>query len=860
MRYNGSLVLTNTQLARRRALLTLLATILGALIFNQAHLSSVMQFSLACAYLGISLFIRGRTRSFLYFIGILLLAGGWFQLRTRQVSIHRLDQVIAAHHDDVGNHTRIPIEIIGVISEPLREITTDPQPGDPPTWATPKTQTLVHVEQVYLTDQDQRGTWTNANGRLRVLLPDGYLELFDKTQLQEQIKPGDRVQLIGMYRMPSSARNIGEPDWSMLSAQSGRVGTLIIPNQALIEPVAYTDFFARSKGMFIRFRSQLQVRAMRSLGLDSAELGKAVSPQQAMLGALLLGHREPAFGEVYESFKRIGVAHVLAISGFHLALVIMIGAFGIRIIGEHPRAELVIVLTILVLGVLVIPLRPPIVRAGVIVVLMMLAGRSGRRYDRMTVLAWVGVGLLIWRPMDVFSLGYQLSMGISALLVMLADPLPTKNPTAVIANQIAARGVAHQSKRWFCDALKTNFACWAVAAPTIVYHAGIVSIFAPLVAVVLIPLVMILMIVGYGQIAIGVVSPDLGTHSAIIVNAIADAVLGSIQWIDGIPGSSVRVGGRNGITGVTGMLWVVACTWIIGALVTHRVELKNRWIQGAGIILASWFFVGPVILQERSVLRLDMLDVGDGTCVLLQSDGQALLWDCGSLNRRVGGMTGDVAHALGVSNIKDAVVTHDNLDHFNGLIDLTPRVGLERVWISKRMVDDPSWAWQQTAERLESMSVQLIEIRNGTNIQVGNSSLSCLWPDPDSIDGMGDNDTSVVMRVDIDVQLKPYTRTVLLTGDIESDAIDALLNRNPQLKVDIIEVPHHGSAKESAMDLIALLNPQVVLQSTGASRLNDVRWETLRAQQDWYATAERGGIWVRILRDGTIEHGWAVDH
>ena len=238
-----------------------------------------------------------------------MLAGGWFQLRTRQVSIHRFDQVIAAHHDDDGTNTRIPIEIIGVISEPIREITTNPQPGDPPTWATPKTQTLVHVEQVYLTDQDQRGTWTNANARLRVLLPDGYMEESAKTQDQEQIKPGDRVQLIGMYRPPSIARNIGEPDWSMLSAQSGRVGTLIIPNQALIEPVAYTDFFARSKGMFIRFRSQLQVRAMRSLGLDSSELSKAVSPQQAMLGALLLGHREPAFGEVYESFKRIGVAH-----------------------------------------------------------------------------------------------------------------------------------------------------------------------------------------------------------------------------------------------------------------------------------------------------------------------------------------------------------------------------------------------------------------------------------------------------------------------------------------------------------------------------------------------------------------------
>ncbi|PCI07125.1 hypothetical protein COB72_10800, partial [bacterium] len=109
-------------------------------------------------------------------------------------------------------------------------------------------------------------------------------------------------------------------------------------------------------------------------------------------------------------------------------------------------------------------------RAGVIVAVLLLSGRVGRRYDRLTILAWVGVGLLVWRPMDVFSLGYQLSMGITALLVVLSQ----RASFAVISRESfsistgSVRSSVNQGRIGkvlgiVSTTIKTNLSCWAVA-------------------------------------------------------------------------------------------------------------------------------------------------------------------------------------------------------------------------------------------------------------------------------------------------------------------------------------------------------------------------------------------------------------
>ena len=851
--------------------MTLIGLMIGIVLAHRvtalAGVGSLVWFSLASGVLGLSIITRRKTRSCLLVLAVVLLGSGLIGLRTHDTPSDRLDAIVA-RAPGANPSDRVAIEIIGVLTDPIRMLVVARLPSDPPTWSTTRTSTRMRIEGVYATDASGRGTWVGASGSVRVVLPDSM------GGGKASIGAGDRVRAVGLFHGPGGARNFGDPDWGALSKERGRVGTVVVTDESMIEPSSAMDsagMFDRLERWRIRMLAMSRTRALASIGLvgwdaqdPSAGKGdqdQAKASARAVLGALLLGQRDPSFGRVYESFQRVGVAHVLAISGFHLGLVVFLGMLAVRLIGEHPRLERAAVLMTLIAGAVLIPMNPPIVRAGVIVGALIIAGSGGRRYDRLTVLAWVGVGLLVWKPMDVFSLGYQLSMGITALLVIFSQQQAARDRgTGGRSTRLNGRS------RWIgrlgggvWGSFKINLACWSVAMPAIAFHAGVVSLLAPIVSLVLIPVVAAVMVFGYGQIGVGMLWPGAGERTMGVVQGASGWMIGLIQWVDSKPWAWVRIGSID-------PLWALGATVGIALVVTRRVKVPSRQ---AGVLVGGllvWLIGSWMLTHESARVRIDMLDVGDGSSVLIQSQGEGLIWDCGSLDRRVGKSAARAARAVGMVNIRDAIVTHDNLDHFNGLVELSKRVGLERVWVSRRMIDDPSSAWRWTARSLEDQGVRIEEIKAGTRIKLGQVEVECLWPDPaltDPVEGsaMSDNNASVVVRivigVDAENEQEDRTRTVLLTGDIEREAMEALLVSYPDLHGDVIELAHHGSTKPGALAFVQTLDPELVLQSTGASRLDKPYWDPVRLRSVWYTTADRGGIWVRIKSDGSIEHGWA---
>ena len=820
--------------------------------YQLSGVGSLVWLSIACGFLGVSIVVGGRWKSGLLVLTVVGLGAGLVGLRIHEASVDRLDRLIAGQG---GGQERgqvwdssVPIEIRGVLIDPVQTRITPASLGDPPMWTTKQTRTRIEVDRVYMRDAHGRGSWIEASGIAKLILPD------EAPLNGPRLGAGDRIEVLGMFSPAGEARNFGDLDWAALNAQSGRVGTVAVTDWSMIARIEHTGLIGRAKGVLLGWRGVLRVRALGALGLGADGVSGDDLAHRSVLGALLLGERDPSFDQVYESFQRVGVAHVLAISGFHLALVILLGVLAIRLIGEHPRIESAIIITILVLGVLMIPMRPPIVRAGVIVVVLMISGRLGRRYDRLTVLAWVGVGLLIWRPMDVFSLGYQLSMGITGLLVMLShretgEHMAVLNrSTFTTAKMKAGRGVLGKLRLGVFETTKANFACWAAAMPAIAYHAGIVSVLAPIVSLVLIPMVVVLMVLGYGQIALGVLSPELAAQTIGIVDWSSEAVSRLIGWVDALGWSSVGVGS-------IGWVWTIGATAWIGAMVVGKSKVRSPSAVLVAGVLIVWG-IGLGVMERPDRLRIDMLDVGDGSAVLIQSDGEGLIWDCGSLDYRVGKGVRRVGRALGLDRIGDAIVTHDNIDHFNGVLDLTQALGLERVWITRRMIDDPSPSWRMIEGQLVSMGVEILELSAGTRIALGDVELECLWPEPGLIDSMSQNNTSAVVRIEVRVDEGPM-RTVVLTGDIERQAMEAIVRTHPELRADIIELPHHGSTKPGAFAFVAALDPSIVLQSTGPGRLDDPRWDAVRKGRIWYTTADRGGAWVKIMPDGELKHGWA---
>jgi beta-lactamase superfamily II metal-dependent hydrolase len=303
-------------------------------------------------------------------------------------------------------------------------------------------------------------------------------------------------------------------------------------------------------------------------------------------------------------------------------------------------------------------------------------------------------------------------------------------------------------------------------------------------------------------------------------------------------------------------LWAVAATLVVLYWLAcgHR-RAKLAWAMTAAVALwggAEMWLAGG--LPARAAVRIDALAVGDGSCQILRSGREALLWDCGSLNPGVGRMlVPRAARALGACRIGTALVTHPNIDHFNGILDVAEPLRIRRVLVGEAFVQHaqqhPRSPEALMLSELERRGIEVRVVWAGQRISIGDAEIEFLspakgaaWPE--------DNNMSLVGLVS--VTGRP---AALLCGDIQGDAMDFVNRTRPGLRVPIMEAPHHGSAREPAYGFVQGLAPRVVLQSTGPSRANDSRWDEVRHGRVWWCTALDGAAWAELERDGTVRSG-----
>lgn len=661
-------------------------------------------------------------------------------------------------------------------------------------------------------------------------------------------KPGDRVRVTGVARAIEGPSNPGEPDARLWSRQDGAACRLEVASPDLIEPLeGERSVGARVDRAWLRARAWLRTRATGVLGAADDR------PGRAMLGALLLGESDT--GEVRSAFARQGLAHVLAISGFHLAVMAGAALFAVRLTGERGRLEPCIVALLVVLYVVILPTRAPILRAAAMVLAFLGAEAMGRRYDRRALLAWIAIGVLILRPMDLFSLGYQLTFGITAALVWFGERVHQRLfPPALTFARREPPDVLE--RRWWMDGatrlVSASLLCWLVATPLVARTTGLVSPTAVLSTLLIVPLVTVLLWAGYAVLVVGMLAPPAGAWATQALDGLAGVLLVVVRAFDASPGTTLYAP-RLSIPLVVA-LTALALWW----LVRGRARSPGIW---AATILALGWLGGEVAtagrLDYQDLLRLDTLDVGDGTCHVVRSGRDALLWDCGSLDPSIGLRTIPRAlRDLGVWRIRDAVVTHPNFDHYCALPDIAERIGLERVHVSRAFLDradrEPGGAAAALVQNLAAHGVEVRVLHTGDALDLGATRLEVLSPQEGAA-FRADNDHSLVAM--LRVPTAAGERRVLLCGDIQREAMAALMAPRADLAADVLELPHHGSVHPMALDFVERVDPRIVLQSTGPSRAMDIRWNVQRRGRAWWTTATDGAAWVEVRRDGRVVTG-----
>lgn len=575
----------------------------------------------------------------------------------------------------------------------------------------------------------------------------------------------------------------------------------------------------------------------------------------ALFLTLAAGQRAELDDTWEEAFSRAGLAHVLSVSGLHVAaLALMTLALLRRVLVragarwrklEARRMAAPAAVPFVWAYVLFTGNQPPAVRSAVMATVVLLGLALWRRSDGLNGLAAAAVALVAWAPSSVMDLSLRLSFLAVLGLVLLSPPLREAIPLAPPDPQEARR-----LRRWWAQAreavaqtLSASAAATLSGLPVVAAAFGRVSLAGLVSNIVALPLCGLLTGLAAGGAALFVVAPVLATPVLWAGAWASELLLLITRLFAAAPLASVEVPAMGGLAAAlyaAGLL-----TWALGT---------GRWRLGGW--LAPVALVGTVLaprLLPEPGLRITFLSVGQGDSVVLSSRGHHALVDGGGVPGGMDTGTRFVVPYLkqaGVSRLDLAVLSHPHPDHALGLASALTQVPTERLWMPAGDGDGP--LSRQVVAAARDARVEEVEAGH-PSLRLGEATLEVLGPpgprERELLEGA--NDRSVVLRV------RHGDVTVLLPGDVEADGEAELVGQLDA--VTVMKAPHHGSRTSSTEALLARTKPRHVVFCVGRrnrygfphpeveARYRAVGSECWRTDLDGAVTVESDGKDVRLV-------------
>jgi competence protein ComEC len=433
---------------------------------------------------------------------------------------------------------------------------------------------------------------------------------------------------------------------------------------------------------------------------------------------------------------------------------------------------------------------------------------KGQRYSGMGILSIVAV-LIIWsEPQTTRTIGFILSFTTVFGLCLLLRTLQWKllGPHDVFAPTL-------QATRYNISTLWVVCLCaFMTITPLVLHFFGTISLIGLISGLGGVFLLFILLITGIVRLAIGWVHPNIDQCMAWAIQNTSTTLIDACQQYEAL----TRVHGFGFLythQNSPGALLSILFLLTIGFIVLKTGHQKTK------AITALFITACLVFNNNRNQTTITTINVGHGTCHIITDETQTTLVDAGSRANLDVGITTVLPslHKLGINKIDTLILTHNDLDHCSGILDLMQHIEIKEICVTRYALLNQTTVVKKIIQVAKNKDIQINTIFSGWCKSTKNTTIQAIWPDKKSI-YTSSNESSVVLSI------RSFGRHILLTGDINEKTISKLLLMPIGQGVDVLEMPHHGQWSEEAVSFITKLNPLVVIQSTGPARFSSDRW------------------------------------
>ena len=645
------------------------------------------------------------------------------------------------------------------------------------------------------------------------------LRFYITTKKDIELEYGDKITFSGTYTKPEIQRNYKGFDYSEYLEQLKIYGTIRCEKLEVLRKKQVNKMFQISN----QISNKIISKTKKLFNEETSSI---------LLG-LILGDKRDLDEETQENFRNASMSHILAVSGMHVAYVIL----GINIIFKKligKRNTNILSILILIFYMFITNFSPSITRAGIMGIIMIFSKLIYRKNDIYTSISISLLLILIYNPFLIQNLGLQLSYGGVIGIVIFNKSILRFLKNIKVKNKVYKYKIKPKIQKYLekiKEIISVSISVQISIMPIILYNLNTFNPYFLISNLVLSFAIGPIVILGFLFIIIVCLNTPIAEIFSPMIQ-IGIKILIFISNIGKLPLSKIYIPTPSLFSILIYYLSIIVLFFVYNIYSSKKPNKTQIRIKNLIALLkikfrqnkqkANYFLVIIIILSFvinliPGNLKIHFIDVGQGDSILIITpQNKTILIDGGGSSSSefdVGEST-LIPYILdrGFTKIDVVIISHFDQDHIGGIFTVLQELKIGKVYISKQT--EKTENYEKFLEIVKEKKIKVYEVVSGNRIHIEkNLYFDILWPTENQIT------TNVLNNNAIVCNLHYRDFSMLFTGDIEEIAEKEILELYSQnknlLKANILKVGHHGSKTSSTSTFLEVVKPQIAVIGVG---------------------------------------------